>query len=316
MVSSHPSAQWVPYRHVAGVVDLAGPRRDGSFVVAADGRLALLAPNGVVQPFARGANGYSTAVGPEPYIALAGVGQSPGPACTSEPDTIFAIEPSGQPGVMAVDAGGQARRFVNLPSGARPNGIAPDVVGRFGHRLLVSSAGNGRTTLFAVGCDGTVATITDRAPVFEGGIVVAPTSFGRFGGDLIAPDEGSGRVIAISPNGRATTLVRSQLPRGGDIGVESAGFLPASFSRSGTALVADRFTQGNPHPGTDNVLQLSGAQLFDAGVRPGDLLVASEGGAKTIAVRCATSCAVRHIADGPTITHGEGHIAFDLAPMR
>jgi hypothetical protein len=45
-------------------------------------------------------------------------------------------------------------------------------------------------------------------------------------------------------------------------------------------------------------------------VRPGDLLVAAEGGAKTIAVRCARTCSVRKIAEGPATSHAEGHIVF------
>jgi hypothetical protein len=141
-------------------------------------------------------------------------------------------------------------------------------------------------------------------------MVVAPTSFGSFGGDLIAPDEGSGRIFAIAPNGRATLVVRSLLPSGPDTGVESAGFVPNSFDRRGMAFLADRFSRGNAHPGTDNLLTLSGSELTKAGVRAGDLLVASEGGAQTIVVRCTYTCTARHIADGPAIAHGEGHIAF------
>jgi hypothetical protein len=45
-------------------------------------------------------------------------------------------------------------------------------------------------------------------------------------------------------------------------------------------------------------------------VRAGDLLVATEGGARTDAIRCQTTCQVRHVADGPAVAHAEGHIAF------
>jgi hypothetical protein len=38
--------------------------------------------------------------------------------------------------------------------------------------------------------------------------------------------------------------------------------------------------------------------------------VASEGGAETIAVRCARTCSVRKVADGPATSHAEGHIVF------
>jgi hypothetical protein len=67
-----PPAAWQVYRHVPGVVDLAGPRGDGSFLVAAAGQLFVLGPDGTLSPFARGAGGYLTAMGTEPYLALAG----------------------------------------------------------------------------------------------------------------------------------------------------------------------------------------------------------------------------------------------------
>ena len=137
-------------------------------------------------------------------------------------------------------------------------------------------------------------------PVVEGGIVVAPRGFGRFGGRLIAPDELSGRLIAVDASGRAVELARSGLRAGGDIGVESLGFVPAGFERGMTALLADRAVPGNPHPGTDSILGVSGAALRSAGVRVGDLLAATEGGAETIAVRCGRrACTVRLVAHGP-----------------
>ena len=74
-----------------------------------------------------------------------------------------------------------------------------------------------------------------------------------------------------------------------------------------------RFSKGNRHPGTNSILRLPGSELINAGVRPGDLLVATEGGARTIAVRCASSCTVRYIAAGPAVSHGEGHIVFTRA---
>lgn len=303
-------AHWVPYHHLDGVVDIAGPREDGSFSVAAAGRLFLLDRSGVVRPFARGRSGYSTTKGPEPYITLASGGGNAGSGCSFPIDTTYAIEPSGSPGVIAVERNGRVHRFADLPSRARPNGITFDSVGRFGYRLLISSAQGGGTTVFAIDCHGTLRTITDDAPVFEGGIVVAPASFGSFAGDLITPDEGSGRIFAVAPNGRTTLVVRSPIPSGPDIGVESAGFVPPSFGRQGMAYVADRFSRGNAHPGTNNLLRLPGSELIKAGVRPGDLLVAGEGGAQTIVVRCSISCTVQHIAAGPAVAHAEGHIAF------
>jgi hypothetical protein len=303
-----PPARWVQFRHLAAVVDLAGPLSNGTFIVAAAGQLSLLDRNGLLRPFARGASGYSTGLGPEPYITLAPA-ETNGPSnCSFSRGAIFAIEPNKTPGVIKIDAQGRARRFANLPATVQPNGIAFDMVGHFGHRLLVTAGSDGGTIVFAIGCSGKVTTIARHDPSVEGGIAVAPASFGRFAGDLIAPNEGSGRVFAIKPTGQAVTLVQSNLPSGGDIGVESAGFVPIGFGPGDAAYLADRFSAGNPHPGTNSILQLPGSELIQAGVRPGDLLVASEGGARTIAVRCKRVCTARHIADGPVVAHGEGHI--------
>jgi hypothetical protein len=166
-----------------------------------------------------------------------------------------------------------------------------------------------RTSVDAIDCRGHVTTITRNAPRVEGGIAVAPRGFGRFGGDLIASGEASGRVFAITPNGKTELVANSGLPHGNDIGVESEAFIPSSPNAS--MLLADRLTPGNRHPGDDVVLSVSAAALRAAGARPSDLLVATEGGARTDAIRCTQSgCRVLHVADGPSIAHAEGHIAF------
>jgi hypothetical protein len=302
-----PSAAWVVFGHLPGVVDLAGPRSDGSFLVAAAGRLFVLGHGGTLTPFARSAGGYLTAMGTEPYLALTSSVPVRGDSCSFGNGTAFALEPGARPGVVMISPQGRARRFASLPPGSFLSGIAFDRAGRFGHRLLVTARSGGRTAVFGIGCDGGLTTIAAGVPAVEGGIVVAPTSFGRFAGDLIAPDEASGIVYAVDPAGTVLTLVRSGLPAGGDIGVESAGFVPP---RVAAAYLADRFSAGNRHPGDNAVLQLSAAGLAQAGIRPGDLLVATEGGARTIDIRCAATCTSRYVAVGPVIAHAEGHIVF------
>ncbi|MGE5291874.1 MAG: hypothetical protein ACM3ML_32710 [Micromonosporaceae bacterium] len=281
-------------------------------MVAAAGHLSVLSRTGVLSPFARGPGGYSTATGLEPYIAV--VRSKPaGGWCGFRGGTVFAIEPRTHPGVVVINPQGLARRFADLPRDLMPNGIVFDDVGRFKHRLLVTASGHGATRLFAIDCAAAVHVVTARGPAVEGGIAVAPASFGRFGGDVIAPSETSGRLFAFQPDGHAVKVAESGLPAGGDVGVESAGFIPPGFTKAAAAYLADRASRGNAHPGTNHILKLTGSQLARAGARAGDLLVASEGGAKTILVRCADSCTVRHIADGPDAAHGEGHIVFALS---
>ena len=302
-----PSAVWRVYRHLPGVVDLAGPRGDGSFLVAAAGRLFVLGRDGTLSPFARGAGGYLTATGTEPYLVLASSDAVRGTSCSFGNGTAFALEPGPRPGVVMISPRGRARRFASLPPGRLLSGIAFDSTGRFGHRLLVTAGSGGRTTVFGIGCDGRLSVIAAGAPAVEGGITVAPAAFGRFGGDLIATDEASGRVYAVDPAGQVATVAQPALPAGGDVGVESAGFVP---QRAAAAYLADRFSAGNKHPGDDAILQLSAAQLARGGIRAGDLLIATEGGARTIDIRCTAACTVRYIAAGPAIAHAEGHVVF------
>jgi hypothetical protein len=304
-----PPAHWVRFRHLPGVVDLAGPGRDGGFTVAAAGRLFTLSQAGALRPFARGPAGYTAATG-EPYISMPAPGRVAGTQCSFPTSAIFAIRPSRPPSVIMIGADGQASQFVTLPRALTLNGITADTTGRFGHALLVTGGNGTGTTVLAINCTGHVRTITAHAPHMEGGMSVAPASFGRFGGDLIGPDESAGRVYAIAPDGTVRTLIQSQLPHGGDIGVESTGFVPPGFGVGGSAYLADRFSRGNKHPGTDSILRLPGPELIKAGVRPGDLLVATEGSARTIEVRCAATCTAHFIAIGLTISHAEGHIVF------
>ena len=58
------------------------------------------------------------------------------------------------------------------------------------------------------------------------------------------------------------------------------------------------------------ILRLGGRSILRAGVLPGDLIVAGEGGAETVAVRCRATCSVKHFADGQSVAHAEGHIVF------
>ncbi len=294
---------WRPGIHLRGIVDLSAPR-NGSIVVAAAGRLSLLSPRGGVRAFA---SGYSESRGLEPYIARSLGQRVPGARCAFAPQSLYALRLTHGTGVTVIDRRGRVRQFARLPRRGLENGIAFDDVGQFGHRLLVTASVAAGTALYAIDCRGRVTTLTRAAPHVEGGIAVAPSRFGRFAGKLIAPDELSGNLYAIGADGRAALLAPSGLPHGQDVGVESLGFVP---KRTTAALVADRRTRRNRHPGDDVILRIAATQLAAAGVRAGDLLAVTEGGARTIAVRCAASCGVRQIADGPAIAHVEGHVVF------
>lgn len=300
-------ANWTGRMHVLRVLDLAGPRADGSFVVATNGRLAILARDGSLRRFAPG---YSAPKGLEAYIAPSS-GQRAG-GCRWPPGNVYALRLAHGHGVTVVDPRGHVRKFAAIATNGLLDGIAFDTVGRFGHRLLVTSTRGSptsakRTALYAIGCDGRVQMLTHDGPRVEGGMVVAPRSFGRFGGDLLVPDEIAGNLYAFAPDGRASLVVRSGIAHGQDVGIESLGLVP---TRYGEALVSDRRVPGNPHPGDDLILGISHARLRAAGVRAGDLVAAGEGGAGTVAISCASTCRSRAIGAGPRIAHVEGHVVF------
>lgn len=300
--ASPPRVRWTQSTHAPQVVDLAGPRSDGRLVVAIGRRLWTMGAGEKLHRFARGAHGYEGPTGGEAYITVAGQTRAQG-TCSFHRDDVYAIDPV-SPGVVRVSPAGTASRIADLP--ASPTGITFDPVGRFGHRLLVTAGGS----LYAIDCSGGVTTLATAGPPLEGGIAVAPRAFGRFGGDLIATDETNGRIFAIDPAGSATLVAEPPLPAGGDIGVESAGFVPPGLGR-GHAYLADRATPGNPHPGTGSILRSSVAHLRARGVRAGDLLVATEGGARTVRVRCTDAgCSSTEVAVGPSATHAEGHVVF------
>lgn len=295
-------ASWHEYVHSPRVLDVAGPDHAGSVIVAAAGRLFVLAAGS--RALSAYAPAYHSPGGEEPYIAVAGRANR----CFGT-GTVYALRLRPPKGVVRISRTGSTRLLARLHLPGLIDGVAFDPVGRFGHRLLVTVNDGSHTAVVAIGCHGSVQVRTRHAPRLEGGIAVAPASFGRFAGDLIVPDETGGRLFAVNPAGKVAVLARSGLPHGQDVGVESESFVPAG-AHSG-ALVADRLTPGNRHPGDGALLRIGPSALRAVGVRAGDLLVATEGGALTDDVRCGPrGCRVREVASGPVAAHLEGHIAF------
>jgi hypothetical protein len=306
--SSTMATAWRPLLKAPGIVDVVGPRADGRLVLATHGGFFLFRRGRAPQPFARGPGGYGGAAG-EPYLALAPARRLPRANCMFRRDDVFALDPSSKPGVVRISARGQAKRFTDFPAGVFPAGIAFDVVGRFGFRLLVTVRSGGKTTLYAVDCRGRSRVVTRQGPSVEGGIAVAPRSFGRYAGDLIAADEVSGDVFAFDPQGQIRLVVASGLPAGGDTGVEALGFVRMPLGSGGAGYLADLGSPGSPTPGTDSLVRRE-ADLRGAHLRVGDLVTATEASARTLVIRCTSRCAVRRIGIGPLAAHAEGHITF------
>jgi hypothetical protein len=311
-VGSAAQAQpaWKPVLHVAGIVDVVGPRADGGLLISATTGLFLYHPGSGAEPFAAGPGGYKASTG-EPYVALVPARRKqPGANCSFHRDDVYALDADTTPGVVRITAQGKAVRVRDLPAGTFPSGIALDLTGRFGYRLLVAAVFRSKTTIYAIGCLGQIATVVRDAPRVEGGMAVAPRAFGAYGGDLIAADENSGTIYAFSPDGRVRVVARPHLPAGSDIGVESLGFVPAPAARLGGAYMADLGAPQSPTKGSDSLLSLSGSVLSQARLTAGELVAVTEAGARTVVVACAARCTTRRIADGPAGTHGEGHVTF------
>jgi hypothetical protein len=308
--TAHAST-WEQWLHLPGVFDLAGPRSDGLLVAAVHSRLVLLSTAGEQRAFAPQ---YSVPDGSESYIALSPGLRVESAGCAFARDELFTLDvKTTPPGVARVGVDGSVSHLATVAGVSTLSGITLDTVGDFGHRLLVvGPSGQGHTLVAAIDCKGTVTPLGVVATSLEGGIGVAPHGFGSFGGQLIAPNEGNGTVYAVSPTGTLSVVAASGVAAGGDIGVESVGVVPAGGAAA--AYVADRGTPGNPHPGTDSVLRLTGSVLSQAGVRAGDVLVATEGGDTVVDIRCAAVCMATVVANGPPPAHGEGRLLVVAAP--
>jgi hypothetical protein len=292
------------------VFDVDGPRRDGQLVVAEQDRLVLLSPTGQVSAYAPT---YSIAGGVEAYIALSPGIAVDGAGCSFARDEVFALNLAvSPPGVTRIDAAGNVSPLASIPGVSTLGGIVFDTVGRFGHRLLVTGPDPTGTEVAAIDCKGNVSVIGTVPVPLEGGMAVAPLDFGAFGGQLIAANELDGSVYAVSSDGKLSTVATSGEPAGGDIGIESVGFVPASGAA--VAYLADRGTPGNAHPGSDHLLRLDHDTLNAMGIRAGDLVVATEGGANVVVVRCSASCTASRVAAGSAVAHGEGRLLVAAAP--
>ncbi len=303
---------WEHWVSLPGVVDVVGPRPDGALVAAAAGKLFLVQPDGgKPAPFGN----YSTDPGPESYIAMAPGLDVPGAGCRFDAGEVYALElGAGTPqGVVRVAVDGQATRFVNTPPVDLLTGIAFDGTGRFANQLLVAGRKGTKTAIFSIDCRGRLKTLTENAPLIEGGMEVAPQLFGEHGGDLIGVDENSGDVIFIRFDGTSGVLINPGLASGPDIGVESVGFTPPGFiGRGGTAYVADRRSPGSPTEGSDTIWRMPASSFSQVRIDENDLVVVSETG-HSVVVRCRMTCRTFPFGDAPN-AHIEGHVTVVLGP--
>lgn len=297
-------ARWTPLMSVPGILDLSDPLPGGRVVVDQTTRLSIMIPGRRPVGFDPG---YVSPGGDEPYMVVsAGVPRG----CSFGPDTTYLLRLVGTAGVTAIRRSGRVTQFASIPVGLGfESGIAFDRTGHFGYRLLVTVSQGIEGALYAVDCRGRVTPLALHMPKVEGGLAVAPAGFGVFGGWLFGADEYSGHVYGIPPDGLAQALATLG-PTGTDTGPESVGFVPRGFGAGWKALIADRVNPAYPPPGDDVILAIDGRRLLAAGVRPGDLLVATESGGHTFALRCRSTCRVRHVADGPATAHIEGHLVF------
>src|SRR5258708_358841 len=222
---------WDVWEVIPGVLDVAGPRRDGSLVVAGNGVLYLVDPSGNVSPFARGPQGYAgEGAGAESYLTVSSGHDVSAAGCSFAPDDVFVLRLHAPVGVTRIDGQGHATPFATVTGVESFGGIAFDTTGSFGFRLLVSGPSRGKTVIAAIDCKGVVAFITQTAPTFEGGLAVAPAGFGPYAGDLMAPDELSGAIYAIAPDGTSHVAAMSGLPSGPHTGTQTVPFVPPGFS--------------------------------------------------------------------------------------
>jgi len=304
--------QWLP---LPGAIDVDGPRSDGTFVVAGSAALYLMHPSSGLEPFARGPGGYHEDPHTEAYIAVSSGGHVDAADCDFNPDDTFVLRMHGPFGINRVNAtGDESGPFANIPGVTSLSGITFDTQGAFSHRLLVMGLSGGKTTVFAVDCNGGVQVIKRSLPLLEGQMAVAPPGFGAFAGQLIIPDE-TGRVLALAATGALTVLIKKPLPGNINPTLGGVGFVPEGFSkRGGAAYHVDRLEPKSSFRGRDTLIRVSSEQLVNAGVQDGDLIAVAEDGGAMLSIRCTVTCAASVIIAGDKTAHVEGHVAFFVNP--
>jgi hypothetical protein len=309
-------ATWDRWVSIPGVVDIDGPRSDGTFLVAGSAALYLVDPTGQVQPFARGAGGYREDPGKQTFLARSPGSHVDTSNCDFGVDETYILRQHAPLGINRISADGEdSGFFTNVTVVSRQTALAFDQYGTFDHRLLFMGVSpNGKSSLvLAVDCTGLGYFVTRSLPVITSEMAVAPPAFGPFAGDLIFTDN-SGRVLALSPKGSVRVVsgvVRDEVgPR-----LNSVGFVPDNFiERGGAAYIADHKTPGSAFPGSDTLLRFDSDRLAAAGVKDGDLLLAQEDGGALFAVRCADTCGAIPLITTDRTIHAQGRIAFAVNP--
>jgi hypothetical protein len=308
--SASAVAVWKKFQKAGRVNDIQ-VRSDRRLVISSAGRLFLVDRKAKEKFPKRHRHGkiYNFPnPGVEPYIAMA-----PFSACGFRGGDLFAM--LGKPQRIArINPAGRLFPFLSMPPNLDVSGITFDNVGHFQYRLLVTARDRAAATtdVYAIGCGSVVTRIATGLPRIEGGLAVAPASFGQYAGDLLGADEGNGNVYAVDPSGMLTTIAIPNAPDGGDIGVESLGVVPPGLGKRSAAFLSDRKTPGNVAPGNGNIMRAKWRSLQAAGVVAGDVLVATERGAFTFALKppCTPMCSSVLVAIGPANAHVEGHIVF------
>ena len=244
------AASWHIFKHDPAILDLQPTSVGGQLLAEANGALQLVNQAGAITPYSIGPGGFSSNPGAEAYLAVSPGLHNAGATCDFPADVAAALKLTSPLGIELVDARGHVSSLANIPGVDGLNGIAFDTTGRFNHQLLVTAPSHGKTAVVAISCSGHVSVLNPAAPAMEGGIDIAPTGFGNYGGQLVAPDELSGKILAIGPDGTVSVVADSGLPVGQDIGVETAGFIPAGFMGRGRICVHGRSRhRQQPSPG-------------------------------------------------------------------
>src|SRR5260370_11261042 len=193
---------WEHWQTIPGIFDVAGPRQDGLLVVAGNGVLYLVDPEGNVSPFARGAEGYAgEGGGAESYMTVSPGHEVTGAGCSFAPDDVFVLRLHAPVGITRVDAQGHASPFATVTGVDSLNGIAFDTTGSFGYRLLVSGPSKGKTAIAAIDCKRATQFVTQTGPPLEGRLARAPAGFGHYGARPTGPDGLNGHISRIAPDG-------------------------------------------------------------------------------------------------------------------
>jgi hypothetical protein len=305
---------------VTSMTDVVAVRTDGLAVAQVGDSLRLVDVQGGTYPFAGAAMQSLTVEGRRPRIVALAPVVAGDRSCPFRPnDLVVGVPGNGGESLAALDAQGLVTTWVSSLDGGTALAASFDQAGRFGQTLLVLVDRADGGAIEEIDCRGQRVEVAGAIAGAQRGLAVLPTGAGGGldGRAVVATATG---LVTVTPAGEAAALAVDGWSATVQDPVTGLTVVPPGFVGGGGQVDL---------AGGGGLLRVSAADLGRAGLRDGDLLVATGSPAELVAVHCAGGgCAAKTVARGsegggaaagrPAVVSGElgGNVVLPRDPQR